>query len=123
MLGRWWGHTWGTMGMTRGWRVRLKKLLLLLLSIVYLFVWVNVEGQWGRWAALRRHCGTLDKIGKIGGSAREIKRDIGQHQTKNHQAMSRRLQGSVKNVQGHDGKISPNQITTMNAKMDVIPGK
>jgi hypothetical protein len=68
---------------------------------------------------LRRHCGTLDKIG---GSARKIIRDIGQHQ-KNHQAMSRRLQAVSRMFRDMMGKISPNQITSMNAKMDVVHGK
>ncbi len=66
--------------MTRGWQVRLK--ILLLLSFVCLGDGGKLEGQRGFWAVLRRHSGTLVKIGKIGGSARKITRDIGQHQKK-----------------------------------------
>ncbi len=37
--------------------------------------------------------------------------------------MSRRLQAVSRMFKDMMGKISPNQITTMNAKMDVIQGK
>ncbi len=52
---------------------------------------------------LRRHCGTVDEIWKIGGSARKITRDIGQDQKK-PSGHVKKTPSSVKNVQGHDGK-------------------